>query len=240
MIASGITDRGVLLHRRPYTDSRWLVDFLTDRNGRISGVHRSGSKHQSSLELFVEYSIAWRGKSQLVTILQCEIEKIFPIEGRKLYLGLYLNELVAKTTRPEEHVEGLFDIYVESMSALGDEQLDVEPLLRSFERTLLKGLGYEIVFDVEASNGASIDPSERYEYMAEGGFRRLENGNAKGFDGASLLAISRDDYSQPRTRAVAKYVLRSALQHQIGEQEILSRSLFGSRATQDHEAQGTT
>ena len=118
MIASGITDRGVLLHRRPYTDSRCLVDFLTDRNGRISGIYRSGSKHHSNLELFVEYGIAWRGNSQLVTISQCEVEKIFPIEGRKLYLGLYLNELVAKTTRPEEHVEGLFDIYVESMSAL--------------------------------------------------------------------------------------------------------------------------
>ncbi|MCY4143206.1 MAG: DNA repair protein RecO [Gammaproteobacteria bacterium] len=240
MIASGNSDRGVLLHRRPYTDSRWLVDFLTDRNGRISGVHRTGSKHQSSLELFVEYSIAWRGKSQLVTISQCEVEKIFPIEGRKLYLGLYLNELVAKTTRPEEHVEGLFGVYVDSISAIGGERSDVEPILRSFERTLLKGLGYEIAFDVEASNGNAIDPAERYEYLADGGFRRLENGSAEGFDGASLLAISRNDYSQARTRAVAKFVLRSALQHRIGDQKILSRSLFGSKVPQMNETSRIT
>lgn len=240
MIASGNSDRGVLLHRRPYTDSRWLVDFLTDRNGRISGIHRSGVNQQSNLELFVEYSIAWRGKNHLVTISQCEVEQMFRIKGHKLYLGLYLNELVAKTTRPDEHVEGLFEIYVESMGALGSGDPDVEPILRRFERTLLKGMGYEIVFDTEVSDGKAIDPSKLYEYVADGGFRQLENGSAKGFDGASLLAIAKDDYSQARTRAVAKFVLRSALQHRIGDQQILSRSLFGSQAIQTHGAKQAT
>lgn len=234
MIASGNSDRGVLLHRRPYSDSRWLVDFLTDRDGRMSGIHRSGANQQSHPELFVEYSIAWRGKSQLVTISRCEAQKMFRIKGRNLYVGLYLNELVVKTTRPDEHVEGLFDVYVESLGALGSGDPDVEPILRRFERTLLKGIGYEIVFDTDVTDGKAIDPSKLYEYVADSGFRQLENGDIQGLEGASLLAISKDDYSQTRTRTVAKYVLRSALQHRIGDQEILSRSLFGSQAIQAH------
>ena len=231
MIASGNSDRGVLLHRRPYTDSRWLVDFLTDQNGRVSGVQRLGGGYRRNVELFVEYNIAWRGKSQLVTITHCEVGKNFPIAGRKLYSGLYLNEVIARTTRPNEQVDGLFDIYIESIAALASDESDLEPILRKFEKALLKGLGYEIVFDTEVTDGRAIDPNKMYHYVADGGFRLVENESAEVVDGASLLAISRGDYSLSQTRKVAKYILRSALQRRIGDQEILSRSLFDTQST---------
>ena len=229
MTATGSSNRSVLLHRRPYSDSRWLVDYLTDQNGRLTGIQRITSGKRHSLELFTEYNISWRGKSQLVTITHCDPERSFPMNGRQLYLGLYLNELIVRTTGPEEEVEGLYSAYVESISEIGSKTSDVEPVLRSFERALLKGLGYEIVFDYELDEGRKIEPDEHYQFVPEGGFRRIETPVNGSCEGASLLAIASNDYTLPRTRQVAKNVLRTALQYRVGNQPLVSRSLFGSQ-----------
>lgn len=236
MIATGKSDRSVLLHRRPYSDTRWLVDYLTEQHGRVSGIQRLAASLRPGLELFTEYRISWRDKSQLVTITQCDAERKFYMNGRKLYVGLYMNELVVRTTRPEEEVEGLYESYVASISLIGSESTNVEPVLRNFERALLKGLGYEIVFDYDLAGGRKVEQDSQYQFVPEGGFQRIESYVDGGIDGASLLAIARSDYSLARTRQVAKNVLRTALQYRIGNQPIVSRSLFGSRNTQPNEA----
>lgn len=236
-MATGKSNRSFLLHRRPYTDSRWLVDFLTEAYGRVSGIQRLPTSHRHSLELFTEYNISWRGKSQLVTITKCEAERSFPMNGRKLYLGLYLNELIVRTTGPEEEVEGLYDAYIDSIAGIGTKNSDVEPILRSFERALLRGLGYEIVFGYELADGREVKPDLHYQFDPEGGFRRLEASIEGSLEGASLLAIDRNDYTLPRTRQVAKNVLRTALQYRVGNQPIVSRSLFGTQHTR---ANGTS
>ena len=232
MMSTGKSDRCFLLHRRPYSDSRWLVDYLTEQYGRVSGIQRSAAGNRHSLELFTEYSISWRGKSQLVTITQCEAERSFPLSGRKLYLGLYLNELVVRTTGPEEEVEGLYGAYMGSIAGIGSENSDVEPILRSFERALLRGLGYEIVFGYELSKGRKVEPDLHYQFDPEGGFRRVETSIDGSLEGASLLAIARNDYTSQRTRQVAKSILRTALQFRVGNQPIVSRSLFGTQRSQ--------
>ena len=230
MISSGEDARAVLLHRRPYTDSKWLVDFLTDKHGRVHGVQRNSQKFRQNADLFVEYGISWRGKSQLVTITHCEPRRAYPVTGKKLYSGLYLNELIVRGTKPQEHVEGLFETYARAIDDIVACD-DVEPVLRTFERKFLKGLGYEIIFDHDVTNGARVDPAGSYEYVSKLGFRA--NGETKegDIDGESLLAISRDDYSGLPTRRVAKRVLRSALQETIGELPLVSRSLFVSLDT---------
>lgn len=232
MIATGKSDRSLLLHSRPYSDSRWLVDYLTVQHGRVSGIQRLAASHRGGLELFTEYHISWRGKSQLVTITRCDVERSFHINGRKLYLGLYMNELIVRTTRPEEEVEGLFNAYVQSIEAILAEDSDVEPILRNFERALLRGLGYEIVFDYELAEGRKVEPDLYYQFVPDGGFQRIESYVDGGIDGVSLLAIADNDYELPEARQVAKNVLRTALQHRIGNQPIVSRSLFGAQHSQ--------
>ncbi|MCY3883535.1 MAG: DNA repair protein RecO [Gammaproteobacteria bacterium] len=233
MIATGKSDHCVLLHRRPYSDSRWLVDYLTVHHGRVSGIQRQVASHRHGLELFTEYHISWRGKSQLVTITRCDLERSFRVGGRKLYLGLYMNELIVRTTRPEEEVEGLYEAYVQSIESIGSEDSDVEPILRDFERALLRGLGYEIVFDYELAEGRRVEPELHYQFVPDGGFQRVESYVDGRIQGASLLAIASNDYDLPRTRQVAKSVLRTALQHRVGNQPIISRSLFGAQHSQN-------
>ncbi len=196
--------------------------------GRISGVHRSGSPKRYRPEPFSEYAIAWRGKTQLFTITQCDVERTHEVEGRKLYSGLYLNELIVRATRPGEHVEGLYENYVGTISALAMGEQDLEVLLRTFERDLLKGLGYEIVFDFEIEKGRPIDAQKQYCFDADGGFRLADEMEGERVSGATLLDIAAEDYSREETRQAAKGILRSAMQQHIGDQPVLSRSLYSS------------
>lgn len=227
MIASGTKDQGVLLHRRPYTDSRVLVELLTERHGRVSGVLRQRVAATNRADLFVNYDLVWRGRNELVNVSHCEPVRSYRLSGRSLFSGLYVNELVMKTTRSRQLVSGLYDQYLQALKAL-QHNSDLEPPLRSFERRLLESLGLGVQFDREMPQGDPIDPHHSYQFLPEQGFQRLPADAAGGMKGASLLAVAQDDYSTADSRQAAKFVLRTALQDFIGDQPIVSRSLFQS------------
>lgn len=227
MIASGTKDRGVLVHRRPYSDSRTIVELLTAGHGRVSGVLRQSASATSRAELFVNYELAWRGRNELVNVSHCEPVDTYRLSGRGLFSGLYLNELVMRTTRSKQLVSGLYEHYLGALDAL-QENDDLEPPLRSFERGLLESLGLAVQFDREMPQGNPIDPLQSYCFLPQQGFQRMPNDATGGMKGSSLLAVAKDDYSSPASRQAAKLVLRSALQDFIGEQPIVSRALFQS------------
>ncbi|MYD45892.1 MAG: DNA repair protein RecO [Gammaproteobacteria bacterium] len=227
MIASGTKDRGVLLHRRPYSDSRTIVELLTAGNGRVSGVLRQSATAKSRAELFVNYELSWRGRNELVNVSHCEPVSTYLLSGRGLFSGLYLNELVMRTTRSRQLVAGLYEQYLSTLDALQHNE-DLEPPLRSFERGLLESLGLAVQFDREMPQGNPIDPQQSYQFLPQQGFQRIPNDASGGMKGSCLLAVAKDDYSSSASRQAAKLVLRTALQDFIGEQPIVSRALFQS------------
>ena len=227
MIASGTKDRGVLLHTRPYSDSRSLVELLTSNHGRVSGVLRHGTASASRAELFVKYELAWRGRNELVNVSHCEPVSTYQLSGHSLFSGLYMNELVIRTTRSKQTVSGLYEQYLSALEALQHNK-DLEPPLRSFERELLDSLGLAIQFDREMPKGEPIEPQRSYRFLPQQGFQRVPDDANGGMKGASLLAVAQDDYSSAASRQAAKFVLRSALQDFIGDQPIVSRALFQS------------
>ncbi len=227
MIASGTKDRGVLLHRRPYSDSRTIVELLTASHGRVSGVLRQSATAVSRAELFVNYELSWRGRNELVNVSHCEPVSTYQLSGRSLFSGMYLNELVMRTTRSKQPVTGLYERYLCALDALQHNE-DLEPPLRSFERGLLESLGLAVQFDREMPQGTPIVPQQSYRFLPQQGFQRMPTDATGGMKGSSLLAVAKDDYSSPASRQAAKLVLRTALQDFIGEQPIVSRALFQS------------
>lgn len=227
MIATGISDQGFMLHRRPYSDSRWLVDFLTDCHGRISGILRAQKQPHATMELFTQCLLIWRGKKDFVHFQQSEPAEQFNLVGNNLYCGMYINELICRTVRSWQVIEGLFVAYQRTIAALSLRP-DVEPTLRSFERKLLKGLGYEVQFDLENATGHPIEPQQQYRYVVDEGFCPVREPATDCFVGSSLLAVAADDYSSPNARRAAKFVLRAALQQQLGPEPLVSRTLFHS------------
>ena len=227
MIASGTKDRGVLLHKRPYSDSRTIVELLTAIHGRVSGVLRQSATATSRAELFVNYELSWRGRNDLVNVSYCEPVSTYQLSGRSLFSGLYLNELVMRTTRSKQFVAGLYERYLNTVETLQHEE-DLEPPLRLFERGLLESLGLAVQFDREMPQGDPIEPQLSYQFLPQQGFQRMPQNSSGGMKGSSLLAVAKDDYSSPASRKAAKLVLRTALQDYIGDKPLMSRALFQS------------
>lgn len=222
-----IDDQGFLVHRRPLSDSRVQVNFLTRDHGLVQGMLRTRTK-DSSLQHFSETSLSWNDNKRLTFFSRYEVDQLAVLQGKSLFAGMYLNELVTRTVHAEIIIDGLFDVYRGTITELKDST-DLEPPLRNFERQLLKGLGFEIQFDIESSNGNPIQPQRNYGYGVETGFTQLPNDNSVGISGTDLLAVAANNFSTISARRTAKLVLQSALKPLLGEKPLLSRSLFDTR-----------
>ena len=132
-----------LLHRRAYRESSQLLDIFGEKQGRFSALYRVNKKNPP-LQPFISYRMQFSGRGELKYAQHVEVID-YPqgIEGRRLYCGLYLNELMARVTWKGEAHSDLFVLYRETLQSLGRVE-HVEPLLRRFEFHLLRLLGVSI------------------------------------------------------------------------------------------------
>ena len=215
-----------VLHRRAYKETSAILELLTLEHGRIAGVVRG--PRARSIEPFSRLEVAWRGRGQLVTITAYEVAHQWRLSGRFLFSGLYLNELLMRTLKPEEPVTDLFKVYEESLGRL-DVQHEMESTLRVFEKCLLRELGYELAFDEEAVTGEEIKVDGHYEYCVGAGFQVVCTGTPGSYAGSTLQAIAMDRYDTEAVRQAAKVILRQALKPLLGDRPMATRELFQRR-----------
>ena len=227
MIVPAINQPAVILHRQLFRESSLLLDLLTNDYGRVKCIWRGRGKGRVSVTSFVEYGASWRGRSGLVTVTNCEPLRSFDLVGRTLFSGFYLNELILRAVMPGMTVDGLYEAYLTALQALCSKS-DVEPVLRTFEKGLLKGLGYEIELEREVEQQDPIEEDQDYEYVSKMGFKLSEAVSEPTYKGSTLLAMSRNDYSELHTRRAAKLIFRQALRQLIGDRPLKSRELFQS------------
>ena len=225
-----MTDRqrrqpGYILHRRAYRETSYLADILTPNFGRLAAVFRGSRKKQGiSLEPFVLYELAWHGKGQMVTVTSYDTEIERSLRNRYLYAGLYLNELTVRTLPVGVSTPSLFHAYDDAISMLARGE-KLEPVLRTFERILLRESGYELLFNYDQSTGDEIVPDRYYRFIPNVGFE-LTKKTSDALSGSALLAIAEDDYADIETRRIAKRVLRNALKPLLGDRPLTSRQFF--------------
>ncbi len=238
-------DQAVILHTRPYRESSQLVDLFCRAHGRFRVVAngtrgpRKGSSRK--LQTFVPLVAHWRGRNELKTLIGAEPSGTVPCwDGRMLYIGLYLNELMVRLLPEHDPHAELFDHYVELLRAL-PATADVEPLLRRFELVLLEQLGYGIDLDMESISGAPVEVQSWYRFVAEEGFVLTHDsagGNAGNiFKGADLQAMAVGNYNSEEVRRTAKRLLRLALDAHLGGRPLRSREFFRNVANQGGGAQ---
>ena len=225
-----MTDRqrrqsGYILHRRAYRETSYLADILTPNFGRLAAVFRGSRKKQGmALEPFVLYELAWHGKGQMVTVTSYDAAIEHSLRNRSLYAGLYLNELTVRTLPVEVPTPPLFQAYDDAITMLARGET-LEPVLRTFERILLRESGYELLFSYDQSTGDEIVPDRYYRFIPNVGFE-LTKKTSDAISGGTLLAIAEDDYTDIETRRIAKRVLRNALKPLLGDRPLTSRQFF--------------
>lgn len=221
-------EAGYVLHSRPYKETSLLVEAFTRRHGRISvmarGARRAHSVLKARLLPFQSLAFSWFGKGPLHTLHDVEWQGDGrSLAGAGLMCGFYLNELLMRLLPPGDAHEALYDRYVQALDELmqGDE---IEPVLRRFELALLTELGYAQTLS-HLADGAAVEPDRPYAYALDIGVLEAGHSDTR-YAGKTLLDMTAGDYSDARTLAESKLLLRRLLAHYLGDQPLATRQLL--------------
>jgi DNA repair protein RecO (recombination protein O) len=224
-----------VLHHRPYRDTSRILELFTRDYGRVSvfargarSARKSGTALTSILQPFNRLLISWSGKGEAGQLTAAEFDgavSILPPD--RLVSGFYLNELLLKLfARHDSHPE-VFSLYGATLDALKVDAEGVRPL-RLFEKRLLDALGYGLALEREVDADRPLDARYAYRYRPDRGAMRLD-GVAEGvdiFSGRTLLAVAREDFSDPAVCAEARVLLRAALDLCLDGKELRTRQVM--------------
>lgn len=234
-------DPAWLLHRRPYGDSGFLVELLTLSSGRVGVVVRGARRKQRGgsltglLQPFSPLLIEFSGRGDLKTLRKVEAAGArISLAGRRVFSGLYLNELLSNCLPRFEPTPVLFSAYGELLGSFKQSE-DIDAL-RRFEFLLLETMGYGISFTVDA-HGEGILASERYRFDPGQGFLRRHFRQTEGdheygalsFKGSSLLVLQRwleGDAVEGEELRLLREVTRLSFSHQLSGRSLQSRELL--------------
>lgn len=235
-----------LLHTRPYRNTSLIIEIFSQDFGRIGlvarGVRSSRSRLAAQLLPFQRLLLSWQGRGELKTLVDIEVDgRPCWLRGNALISGLYSNELIFKLLQRDDPHPDLLQYYETFLQALGQLQpgetavaVQMEIILRQFEKNLLQELGYGLSFEWDARSGQSIEAECRYHYYFDEGPVLCSEPSSRlsTVSGATLLALANDEALDESSRREAKQLMRNALARHLDGRPLNSRRLFlSSRRT---------
>jgi DNA repair protein RecO (recombination protein O) len=221
-----------LLHAHPYSETSLVLDVFARDHGRLAILARGARRPRSALRgvllAFQPLELGWFGGGEVKTLAKAEWMGGLPLlQGKCLLLGYYLNELLLKLLPREDAHPALYDAYGAALAALSHGATETAEL-RRFEKALLRELGYGLALDRLAENGEPVEPDRQYSYQVERGVVAASGAVPPRltFTGKTLLDLAADDYSDPRTLAESKLLMRQLMTYYLGSQTLQSRRVF--------------
>ncbi|MDO4641579.1 MAG: DNA repair protein RecO [Neisseria sp.] len=161
-----------LLTALPWRESSLRLEVFSRNYGRVVLLARSARKRQSELRgvlvPFLPISASWYGSGELKTLHRAEWLGGWALpQGRALFSGLYVNELILRLTAREDPHPKLYDALAGLMRSISDTPDDIAAL-RRFEWILLKELGFAPDLRQD-EQGRMIDSTQIYWLGAEQG-----------------------------------------------------------------------
>ena len=215
-----------LMHRRMYQGSSLLLDFFTKDFGRIRLVARGARKGKTSLQMFQCLSISFKGRGDLKSLSQWEIDDLpRRLIGNDLILAMYANELILRLLPEGDEYFETFKSYWTFLSNLESFAVDEKEFaLRKFENQILEDLGYGIDFGFDI-DGDAIQLELNYEFIEQQGFSLSKNGS---LSGKILLHLSNseDIITDKNELSILKKINRKRLKSLLGDKPLKSKELF--------------
>lgn len=182
-----------MLSATPWRESSLWLEVYSRRYGRVALLARSARKRMSELRgvlvPFVPMSASWYGSQELKTLHRAEWLGGWPQpQGRGLFSGLYVNELMLKLTVREDALPDLYDVFAQTMQTVCSHANHIAAL-RRFEWQLLYYLGYapDLFHD---HHGDPISANRQYWLRPEDTLVPLAEVNGLGLPPESGLAVS--------------------------------------------------
>ena len=223
-----------VLHNRLYRESSLIIEVFARDTGRLGlvakGARRPKAELRGLLQPFRPLLLSWSGSGELGLLTGAEPNGfVRRFEGRALFSGLYMNELLMRLLhRFDPHPE-LFHHYGDAVEALGHGQR-AEAVLRVFEKQMLESIGYGLVLDRDIDSGEPIHGDWAYCYQTDRGPIYLERAGGEGVrvGGETLLSLARERLDDERVLDEAKQLMRVVLRRYLGDKPLATRSLFRS------------
>jgi len=226
-----------VLHSRPFRDTSLIVDAWCMYTGRqtllVKGARKAQGRQPAKrtlLQPFQPLQLSYRGRGEMSLLTQIEGAGVpLMLQGKALFSGLYMNELLLRLLPiADPHVD-LFAYYQAGLNHLQRTQ-DVEPALRSFESSLLMELGYHVDLSCDMVSRAPINAKAGYLLIALQGVQEVALGSvaagAMVLPGVALLELLAGGELSPQARKVGKYIARTNLDAVLGDKPLRSRELF--------------
>ncbi|MQY50871.1 DNA repair protein RecO [Rhodocyclus tenuis] len=219
-----------VLHTYPFRETSLIVEVFSRDWGRVSLMARGARRPRSALRgllmAFQPLELGWSGKGEVQTLTKAEWLGGQPLlSGKALFCGYYLNELLLNLLPREDAHERLFSVYAQTLRRFADGLHEAD--LRRFECALLSELGYGLTLahDVE---GAGISAEASYAYEIERGPVRLAapGDSPLCVSGRTLIDLAHDDFTDPRSLAEAKPLMRALITHYTGGKGLETRKIF--------------
>ena len=214
-----------LIHRRMYQGSSLLLDFFTKDSGRLRLIARGARKSKTSLQMFQCLSISFKGKGELKSLSQWEVDdQPRRLLGNDLILAMYANELILRLLPENDEYPETFNSYwtfLANLNAL--DSSDKEYALRNFENQMLEDLGYGLDFSFDI-NDEHIKEDLQYEFIEHQGFNKNING---AIPGKTLVSLSKQEtITDPIQLTILKKMNRKRLKSLLGDKPLKSKELF--------------
>ena len=214
-----------LIHRRMYQGSSLLLDFFTKDSGRLRLIARGARKSKTSLQMFQCLSISFKGKGELKSLSQWEVDdQPRRLLGDDLILAMYANELILRLLPENDEYPETFNSYwtfLANLNAL--DSSEKEYALRNFENQMLEDLGYGLDFSFDI-NDEYIKEDLQYEFIEHQGFNKNING---AIAGKTLVSLSKQEtITDPIQLTILKKMNRKRLKSLLGDKPLKSKELF--------------
>lgn len=218
-----------LLHQRPVKHATSQVFFMTRERGLVQAfcAGYASTKKRAILQPFTLLCLTLNEKHYGTYVKQLEVaDSPYYLAGNHLLAGLYLNELLYRTFKPEMRDAHIFEVYQNALAGLaqGHTRSLIEITLRRFEKALINSLGYGVSYRYEAHSNTPIAANSRYIFLPDEGFIL----NSQGFLGSNILAIDEDKFDHVDVLKTAKLIMRSTIDHILEGTKIQTRLLYST------------
>ncbi|MGH8548024.1 MAG: DNA repair protein RecO [Methylococcales bacterium] len=223
-----------VLHSRSYRESSLLLDVFSSDYGKIALVAKGIRKNRSGLcailQPFNPIRVSWSGKTDLYTLTAAElIPPGISLQGRNLYCGLYLNELLNYFLHRHDPHRNLFSHYAAALMALSEHDA-AEETLRYFELALLDEIGFGLQIEQDSESGEAIKPDRRYDYRIGQGLVESDS-SVHGIAGSTLISLVQRKLQGPVQLSESKRMMRAIIDNHLAGKALRSRSLFTVKST---------
>jgi DNA repair protein RecO (recombination protein O) len=230
MVNRVVLEPAFVLHRRPYSNTSYILELFTANHGRMAALARSArglkSRYKGKLELFSPMWVSWSGQRELKVLGDIELNQMpYLLSGEALWCGFYLNELLLRLLHREDAYQRLFAHYQDTLASLQSCHC-LQRVLRRFEKNLLDELGYGLPWHQTVETSEPLEADKTYIYLPDRGFSSQFIESTVTFSGKNLLAFRDDDFSEEAVLRDAKRLMQLALGHLLGSKPLKSRELF--------------